>query len=154
MPAIHVPKTERPGGTDGVVSQDPSVAEEVPGKVRSIDPRNEVGVSPVEGATVEAECRELVGQAGVDCLPAVGRLKIRVRIVSEDDAVKEAFKAAAKLREAGYIVEIDLDGKESGVRWIIEVGDKLTLINTDNNRKVETSTVKEVIKLMEGEGGD
>ncbi len=72
-------------------------------------------------------------------------------------AVKEAFKAADKLREAGYVAEIDLDGKKSDARWIIEVqseAPKFTLIDAETKKKTEASTVNEVLKRLEGEGGD
>ena len=39
-----------------------------------------------------------------------------------NDAVKAAFAAAAGLREAGYVAELDLDGQKPASRWALEVG--------------------------------
>ncbi len=80
-----------------------------------------------------------------------GRVQVRVKSA---DAVKEAFGAAAKLRESGYIAELDIDGKKSGADWIVEVGEKFTVVNMNTKKKKEASTVNEVLKILEAEGGD
>ena len=84
--------------------------------------------------------------------------RIMVRAESGDaGAVKEAFNIAVSLREAGYVVELDLDGKESGLRWMVDVRShtpQFTLVDAVKNRKTEISTASDVLKLLEGEGGD
>ncbi|MBN1176052.1 MAG: histidine--tRNA ligase family protein [Dehalococcoidales bacterium] len=80
-----------------------------------------------------------------------GRVQVRVK---STDAVKEAFGAAGKLRESGYIVELDIDGKKTGADWIVEVGEKFTMVNMNTKKKKEASTVSEVLKILEAEGGD
>ena len=82
---------------------------------------------------------------------ATGRVQVRAKSA---DFVKEAFATAAELRESGYIAELDIDGKKTGVDWIVEVGEKITVVNTNTKKKVEAPTMSEVLKLLEAEGGD
>jgi histidyl-tRNA synthetase len=83
--------------------------------------------------------------------------RILVRAPSEDtDAIKEAFRVAGRLREAGYVAELDLGGQETGLRWVVEVRSKKPKFTVDDlaeNKKFEVATVSEVIKLLEGKGG-
>ena len=85
--------------------------------------------------------------------------RIMVRVPTVDtDAMKEAFEVAGSLREAGYTVEFDLDGKKpDGVIWVIDVSSRAPLFTVNDlvkDRKVEVRAVAEVLKLLEGEGGD
>ncbi len=82
-------------------------------------------------------------------------VKVLIR-VKPNGTMKDAFNMAGKLREAGYIVELDLDGKEVGYRWIVEVGGAaaFTIVDTPAKKRTEASSVKELLKLLEGEGGD
>lgn len=68
-------------------------------------------------------------------------------------SVKEAFKIANTLRQAGCIVELDLDGREAG--WILEVKSAvaMTLINKAKSQKTDVRSVDMVLKLLEGKGG-
>ncbi|MCK4863592.1 MAG: histidine--tRNA ligase family protein [Dehalococcoidales bacterium] len=82
--------------------------------------------------------------------------KVLVRAKSAG-AMKEAFQLADSLRGAGYIAELDLDGKKSDLRWIIEVRSEapvFTIVDTNTKKKIEASTINEVLKQLEGEGGD
>jgi histidyl-tRNA synthetase len=91
-------------------------------------------------------------------IAATARQRVLVRAPSGDTvAVKEAFNIASSLREAGYVAEFDLDGQEPGSRWVINVGGKalsFDLIDPVNGKKFGISTVGEVLKLLEEEGGD
>jgi histidyl-tRNA synthetase len=80
--------------------------------------------------------------------------RILIRVLS-DGVIKEAFKAAASLRKAGYIAEIDLDGQKAD--WVLEVKSKsplLTLVNKGRAIKTEAQSVDEVLKQLEGQGAD
>jgi len=82
--------------------------------------------------------------------------RVLVRVKSAD-AMKEAFKAAGKLREAGYIAELDLDGRKSDLRRIIEVRSEapvFTLIDAETKNKTKASNINEVLKQLEGEVGN
>jgi histidyl-tRNA synthetase len=82
--------------------------------------------------------------------------RVLVRVKS-GGAMMEAFKAADKLRKAGYIAELDLGGKKSDLKWIIEVRSEapaFTLINSDTKKKTAASAIDGVLKQLEGEGGD
>ncbi len=85
--------------------------------------------------------------------------RIMVRVPSGDaDAMREAFKIAGSLREAGYVAEFDLDGQEpAGLRWIADVQSQAPLFILNDlvkNKKFESSTIDEVLKLLEEDGGD
>jgi histidyl-tRNA synthetase len=76
--------------------------------------------------------------------------------VKSRDTTKEAFEVADSLRQAGYIAELDLDGSEAASRWLLEVQKEapvLTLVDLVKNKRFEASTVDEVLKLLEGLGG-
>jgi histidyl-tRNA synthetase len=78
--------------------------------------------------------------------------RILVRAKS-GDVLKSAFKLADHLRQAGFIVEIDLDGKKAAVQWTIEVGDKIpafTLIY--NSGRVNFVSIDKLLKRLEAEG--
>ncbi len=84
---------------------------------------------------------------------------IIVRVETVDNkVVKEAFKTAASLREAGYVVTFDLGEQEAeGFRWIIEVKTEAPIFNLwdiVSSRRFDVPTIGEVLKLLEGKGGD
>jgi histidyl-tRNA synthetase len=88
--------------------------------------------------------------------PVPPRIMVRVQ-AGDVDAMKEAFKTAGSLREAGYVAEFDLGGQEPGSRWIVNVQSQAPLFAvTDlaNDKKFEASTTGDVLKLLEGKGGD
>ena len=85
--------------------------------------------------------------------------KILVRIESrKKDVLKEAFGIASSLREAGYIVQLDLGGQApADLRWILGVQSKVPkfiLWDKVESRKTEAQTSGEVLKLLEAEGAD
>ena len=85
--------------------------------------------------------------------------RMLIRAQSKDIvAIKEAFKIASSLREVGYIAEFDLNGGKLGdFRWIIEVRSRpplLSLVDTLKSGRTDVSSIKDVLKLLEEEGGD
>ena len=79
---------------------------------------------------------------------AVERILVRPLSV---DAMKESFKTADSLRNAGYIAELDLDGQKPGTRWIIEVRGKAplyTLKNLVNNKEFKAASIDEVLVII------
>jgi histidyl-tRNA synthetase len=88
--------------------------------------------------------------------PAPERVLVRVP-PGDADAVRAAFTVAGSLRDKGHIVEVDLNGRESGgVRWRLEVQSEKPIIflnDLKKNRKYEVSDAEEVLKLLEGKGG-
>jgi len=75
-----------------------------------------------------------------------------------EKAVKAAFTAAAQLREAGYVAELDLGGpKKVSLRWLLEVRiEKPFFVLRDEAKasKAEAQTTEEVIALLEEESGN
>jgi histidyl-tRNA synthetase len=85
--------------------------------------------------------------------PPVPR-RILIKLLS-GGSTKEAFKIADSLRKAGYIAELDLDGREA--RWIIEVksgAPAFTLVDKVKSRKIGAQSLDEVLKLLEDKGAD
>jgi histidyl-tRNA synthetase len=82
--------------------------------------------------------------------------RVLVRVKS-GASVKEAFKVAGSLRDAGYIAELDLGGRETGAfRWVVEVEGEavpLSLWDSVKSRRVDVPAISELLKLLEGEGG-
>jgi histidyl-tRNA synthetase len=89
---------------------------------------------------------------------AGGTAACRVQVRAESaDVVKDAFRVAGELRESGYVVELELDGKKSSARWLVEVRrgtPQFALIDNNTRKKKDTSTISEVMKLLEADGGD
>jgi histidyl-tRNA synthetase len=77
--------------------------------------------------------------------------KILVRAKSADaDVLKEVFKVAGSLRDAGFIAELDLDGKDN-VDWTLTLGDKpssYTLVDVSRNREHKASSIGEVLAVL------
>ena len=71
--------------------------------------------------------------------------------------MKSAYRVTKSLREAGFIVSIQVDNEDKAdFKWIIEVTDKspeFLLIIYPNKRKLTAQTIGEVIKLLGGKGG-
>jgi len=76
----------------------------------------------------------------------------KILIRAEPEAVKEGFNTASRLREAGYMAELELGGqKEADFNWRLEVKSQPPLfILTDqtNQQKFEAKTADEVLKLL------
>ena len=73
------------------------------------------------------------------------------------NVVKSAYNITDSLREADFIVSIQVDNEEKAdFKWIIEVNDKspeFAILNQSNKRKQTARTIGEVIKLLGGKGG-
>jgi histidyl-tRNA synthetase len=98
----------------------------------------------------------LMGLVKQDAVVGQAPERILVRAKSED-VLKSAFELANSLRQAGYIAEIDLDGRKATARWIIEVKSKeplFTLIDNVKSGRSDLSSIKEVLKCLEEDGGD
>ena len=88
--------------------------------------------------------------------PLPKRIVVRVK-AGDADAVKQAFRAADSLRKAGYIAEFDLDGRKPETRWTLEVRGGIpvfTLVDNIKSVRIDAQSINEVLRLMEGEGGD
>jgi histidyl-tRNA synthetase len=82
--------------------------------------------------------------------------KILVRVES-GDALKSVFELADCLRQAGYIVEIDLDGEKTTARWTVVVSNEpplFVLIDNIRSWRFEAKTIDEVLKRLEAKGGN
>jgi histidyl-tRNA synthetase len=80
----------------------------------------------------------------------------RILVRAEPEAVKDGFSTASRLREAGYIAEVELGGqKEADFNWRLEVKSKPPLfILTDQTKrqKFEAKTINQVLALLKKRG--
>ncbi len=82
--------------------------------------------------------------------PAPARVLVRAK---SNNAIVAAFQAAAGLRRAGYVAELDLDGHKSASRWTLEVGvGSLVLSDKIKSRRLDLKTLDEALGRLEGEG--
>ncbi len=83
--------------------------------------------------------------------PRAQRILIRVE-PGQPEAVKEGFSIASRLREAGYVAELDLSGQEpANLEWALDVRSKAPLfVLTDRvkHKKFEAQTTAEVLALL------
>ena len=84
--------------------------------------------------------------------------KILITMVGDKPhPVKSAFKVTDSLREAGFIVSLQVDNEnKADFQWIIEVSNKspeFVICNQSDKSKQPAQTVGEVIKLLGGKGG-
>jgi histidyl-tRNA synthetase len=94
----------------------------------------------------------LMGLVKAEALVKAAPERLLVR-AGTGGAVKEAFKAAAGLREAGYIAELDLGQGETAPRWTIEVSPgSLALVDGAKSRVFNFTTLEEVLGKLEVEG--
>jgi len=87
-----------------------------------------------------------------------GANKVLITISNgKPNVVKSAYHVTKSLREAGFIVSIQVDNEnKSDFKWIIKVNDKsseFVILNHSNKRKQTAQTIGEVIKLLGGKGG-
>ena len=68
----------------------------------------------------------------------------------EPEALKQGFAAISRLREAGYITEINL-GTQAEAEWTVESKPPLFIVTDQTKHQTyEVGTVNEVLKLLEG----
>jgi len=76
----------------------------------------------------------------------------RILIRAEPEAVKDGFSIAERLREAGYMAELELGGqKEADFNWGLEVRSQpplFTLTNQAKPQKFEAKTTDEVLAIL------
>ena len=79
----------------------------------------------------------------------------RILVVAEAEVLKEAFNIASRLREAGYVVEINLGDREPpGLRWTLDIRSQepcFVLRDKVKPGKMEARSVGEVIAFLEDE---
>jgi histidyl-tRNA synthetase len=84
--------------------------------------------------------------------PAPERVLVRAK---SNNAIRAAFQAAAGLRQAGYVAELDLDGQKHASRWMLEVGvGSLVLSDKQKSKRSELRTLEEVLARLGGKGAD
>ncbi len=79
--------------------------------------------------------------------------KILVRASSsQPDTIRECFRIADSLRQAGYVAELDLGGKQpASTGWLLDVQDKeprFALTDPEKNKGFEAQTADEVLRLL------
>ncbi len=81
--------------------------------------------------------------------PLVQKILVRGE---KEDVLKEAFRAASLLREAGYVAELDLGGqKPADLRWTLDVQSKeppFALWDKVKSSKVKAQTIEEVLQAI------
>lgn len=99
----------------------------------------------------------LMAHVGRNGLAATQQGKVQVKS-STKGTTKVVFDIARRLREAGYVVELDLTGKESTEsRWTLDVGakaPKFALWDRVKCRRLEAETAGEILKALGGQGAD
>jgi hypothetical protein len=93
-------------------------------------------------------------EPGTQVKPLAPRILVRAE---GGEASEEAFHAASRLREAGYVAELDLGGREpDDLRWLLDVRRKepsFVLHDEVKSGKAELSTIEEVLKaIQKGDG--
>ena len=77
----------------------------------------------------------------------------RILVRAEPEAVKEGFITASRLREAGYVAELNLGGQDlADFRWTLDVQGKappFVLTDLVKNKKFEVQTATEVLATLQ-----
>jgi histidyl-tRNA synthetase len=69
------------------------------------------------------------------------------------DTIKASFQLAQSLRQAGYVTELDLNGRQSNRRWIIAVQEEplpFLVIDQIQNKKREVSSIADAMEIIGG----
>jgi histidyl-tRNA synthetase len=89
-----------------------------------------------------------------------GQLPERVFIRAGDstpETIREGFRIAARLREAGYTAEMDLGAQPpADTRWILDVRNEapqFVVTDTTTKKESQARTTREVLELLGGNGG-
>jgi len=87
--------------------------------------------------------------------PPARRILIEVESTASE-VTKEAFSLANSLREAGYVAELNLGGREpTNLEWTLDVRSKpplFVLTDPTKQRRLEAQTADEVLNLLRGIG--
>jgi histidyl-tRNA synthetase len=85
-------------------------------------------------------------------VPAIPEIAVKV---TSEEAMKQAYDIAGRLRQAGYAATIDTDSGRTKARWAVEATAKgFTLVDYVKTKRTEFSSVGELVKNLEGKGGD
>ncbi len=88
-------------------------------------------------------------------LQSIEHTLARLVKVKSPEAVQSAFDAASRLREAGYIAELELGRRDADYRWTLEVKPKsFVLTDKTKSRKTEAKTINEILKSLERQDAD
>jgi len=69
------------------------------------------------------------------------------------ELVRASFELAVALRGAGYVAELDFNGRQTGARWIVAVREqpvRFTVIDSSRKQKKRASTMADVVKTVGG----
>ncbi|MFC2047230.1 ATP phosphoribosyltransferase regulatory subunit [Chloroflexota bacterium] len=82
----------------------------------------------------------------------------RILITAEPEAMSQGFGIASRLRDASYVAELNLGGREvNDFRWALDVCHKspqFVLTDQIKQRKFELKSAEEVLALLGEEGAD
>jgi histidyl-tRNA synthetase len=122
------------------------------GRYDALIPSMGGGEIPASGFALYVD--SLLGLVKLEAIGAPAQERIVVRTES-GSAVKSAFETADRLRRAGYIAEIDLDGKKSGAGRTVEVGNQapaFTLV--EKSGRMNFGTIDELLKGLGSRSAD
>ncbi len=107
------------------------------------------GDVPASGFAIYLD--RLMNRMKTESTVSLATQRILIKVLSGVN-IKEAFNIADALRNAGFIAEIDLDGREAD--WTLEVKSAaaMTLINKTKSQKTIVRSVDSLIKFLEGKG--
>jgi len=113
------------------------------------------GQVPASGFALYADrLMDLIAPAALD-----GQLPERVLIASSDrrpEVVRESFRIARALRDAGYAAELDLGGRmPAGLKWTVDVraqAPRFVVTDLSGKTKSEAGTADDVLALLGGKG--
>jgi histidyl-tRNA synthetase len=99
----------------------------------------------------------LIGLLKPETLNEQAPERVLIRISDNtSETVKQGFSTAARFRDAGYAVEMDLGGQPpADLRWILDVQSgtlPFTITDTTSRTELKDQTIEEVLRLMEGKG--
>jgi len=84
--------------------------------------------------------------------------RVLVRCSGEQAVVREGFRVARCLRDAGYVAGIDLGEQTlAGLRWTVDVRDRpprFTVTDLAGRARTGVESADDVVALLGGEGGD
>ncbi|MBE0415962.1 MAG: ATP phosphoribosyltransferase regulatory subunit, partial [Dehalococcoidia bacterium] len=137
----------------GVMFQFYAAAEQVGGGGRYDDLIPLVGGPPVPASGFALYMDQLMNLVKME-----ERSYQRILVLSQGSdmkGLKACFEVARSLREAGYLVELDLGQKEvSCYRWILSVSSEglFRLTDQTTGRESELASAAQTLKIMEGSG--
>lgn len=124
------------------------------GRYDALIPSMGGGDVPASGLALYLDQLVKIVNAGNLKMPEKNRVLVRAS-TETPGAVKEVFKTAAKLREAGYIAEVNLDaGATDDAKWTIDVTDEpglVTVTEKQTGNRSEAMNIDEAVSLI-GEG--